>query len=366
MLRKKKEQPNRLKISNDTRLLFFLPVILTIIGLFFIFEASSISAYREFGDSFFFLKRQAIWFILGLFSMFSLAVFDYRRLQYFAFPALIATIGLLILVLLPGVGSSVSGARRWIDLGIISFQPTEFAKFSVILYLSSWLLHKQKQRFLSFMMLMTFILALVMIQPDMGTTIILFSLFILTHFLAGEPTRHLLALVPVAITGFLILVKTSPYRMRRFLSFLDPNVDTQGISYHITQILISLSSGGLFGRGFAGSRQKYQFLPEAQTDSIFAIIGEEVGFLGSILIIGVYLALMYVVYRAALNAKDRFGFLLASSTFALISIQILVNLGGMVGLIPLTGVPLPFISYGGSSLLVFFALMGIVINVSRK
>lgn len=353
-------------LGSKVKPLIILPVILTILGLFFIFEASSISAYREYGDSFFFLKRQLIWAAIGVITMFAFAFSNYRRLATMALPIFVVALSFLVLVLIPGIGTAVSGARRWIDLGIISFQPTEFAKLAVILYLSSWMLHKQKQRFITFLLLMGFIITLTMIQPDMGTAIIIFSLFVLIHFLAGEPVKHLLSLLPLAGVAFLILIKTSPYRMRRFLSFLDPNVDTLGISYHITQILISLSSGGLFGRGFAGSRQKYQFLPEAETDSIFAIIGEEVGFLGSVLVIGCYLGLIYYLYKTAVSTSDRFGFLLVSATFVLLSIQVLINLGGMVAIIPLTGVPLPFISYGGSSLLVFFALMGIVISVARR
>ncbi|MFQ5452296.1 MAG: FtsW/RodA/SpoVE family cell cycle protein [Candidatus Paceibacterota bacterium] len=272
----------------------------------------------------------------------------------------------LVLVLLPGVGTTVAGARRWIDVGFASFQPTEFAKFTFILYLSSWFRHKEKKRFFSFLLLLGFVISLVLIQPDLGTAVVIFTLFVLIYFMSGEPIANLAMLAPFAIGGFLLLVKTSPYRMKRLLSFLDPNVDPEGISYHIRQILISLSSGGLIGRGFSGSRQKYQFLPEAHTDSVFAIIAEETGFFGSVLIIIGYGLLMYTIYRVAKKTKDRFGFLLASSVLSLLSIQVLVNLGGMVNLMPLTGIPLPFLSYGGSSLLVFFSLMGIVINIARR
>lgn len=341
-------------------------MLLTVIGLFFIFEASSVTAFRQLGDSFYFLRQQLIWAVLGMGIMTFFAIFDYKKLYYFSFPALLIAIVFLVLVLIPGIGTRVAGARRWINLGFFSFQPTEVAKFSIILYLSSWFLYKSRKRFLTFFMLLAFVIGLIMIQPDLGTAIIVFSIFISIYFISGENLRYLLMLAPIALGGVAMLIATSPYRMRRLMAFLDPNVDPEGISYHIRQILISLSSGGIWGRGFANSRQKYQFLPEAHTDSIFAIIGEEVGFIGAVLLIGIYSILLFLIYRVAAHAKDRFGYLLASAVFVLLSLQAIINLGGMVGVLPLTGVPLPFISYGGSSLLIFYGLMGIVISIARR
>lgn len=209
-------------------------------------------------------------------------------------------------------------------------------------------------------------IGLVMMQPDLGTSIIIFSLFISIYFLSGEKLKYLYGLLPIALVGIVGLILASPYRLRRLMSFLDPKADPQGVSYHINQILISLSSGGIFGRGFSNSRQKYQFLPEAHTDSIFAIIGEEVGFIGSVLLIMVYLLLLYSLYQVAVHSKDRFGFLLTGSILTLMSLHAVINLGGMTAIMPLTGVPLPFISYGGSSLVIFYSLMGIVISVARR
>lgn len=354
------------KYKKNLIFIFTLPILLAIIGLFFIFEASSVSAFRNFGDSFYFLKLQLLWFVLGTCVMIFFSFFDYRRLYYLSFPALVLTIILLILVLLPGVGHTALGARRWIDIGIIKIQPTEIAKFSIILYLSSWFLYREKRRFVSFFILLVFIISLIMIQPDMGTAIIIFASFIVIYYLSGEKIRYLLFLIPFSAASFFLLVQTSPYRLRRFLAFLDPSLDPQGITYHIKQILISLSAGGILGRGFSASRQKYQFLPEAHTDSIFAIIGEEFGFLGGAIIIGLYLFLIYQAFKIAYFAKDKFGKLLAGAIFSILSLQFIINLGGMVNLMPLTGVPLPFISYGGSSLVVFFALMGILINIDKR
>ncbi|OGK15331.1 hypothetical protein A3H80_00275 [Candidatus Roizmanbacteria bacterium RIFCSPLOWO2_02_FULL_37_19] len=343
-----------------------VPLLLTIIGLFFIFEASSVSAFRGLGDSFHYMKLQIIWASLGFFIMIFFSVFDYRKLYYISFPALLISIIFLILVLIPGIGTHVAGARRWISLGSFTFQPTEAAKFSIILYLSSWFLHKERERFVSFLLLLLFMIGLIMVQPDMGTAIIIFSLFITIYYFSGESLKYLFFLIPIAFGGFFFLIATSSYRMRRLMAYINPSIDPEGIGYHIRQILISLSAGGIIGRGFASSRQKYQFLPEAHTDSIFAIIGEEVGFIGSFILIVLYLVLMYTLLKTAKHAKDRFGKLLVSSIFCLLCLQLIINLGGMVGLIPLTGVPLPFISYGGSSLLVFYSLIGISISVARR
>lgn len=347
--------------------LFFIPLFIAFIGLFFVFEASSIRALNETGDSFYYFKLQIIWIAIGIFLMTFFSFFSYRNLYKLSFPLMTATIISLIVVLIPGVGSSVLGARRWIDLGIITFQPTELAKLSMIIYLSSWFATREKgQRFLSFMVLLGFIMGLIMLQPDMGTTIIIFCVSIIIYYLAGQQLLYLVMLVPAAIGGFIFLAHASPYRLRRIMAFIDPQQDPLGVGYHINQILISLSNGGLLGRGFGASKQKYLFLPEAHTDSIFAIIGEEFGFVGAVLIIFVYGVLIYKMYQIAYLAKDRYSRLLAGGILAYFCLQITINLAGMVTLLPLTGVPLPFISYGGSNLLVSFMLMGIMLNIGRS
>ncbi len=360
----KETQPQSIK--GNISLLAIIPIILTTIGLFFIFDASSINAFRAFGDSFYFFKQQLIWFVLGIGVMGAFSIFDYRKLYYVSFPFLLMTIFFLIVVLIPGVGVTVGGARRWISLGPIGFQPSEVAKFSAILYLSSWFLYKERQRFISFLLLLSFIIGLIMIQPDLGTSIIIFLLFVSIYFFSGENLLHLALFSPFAFFAGLILVFSSSYRLKRLTAYLNPDLDPGGIGYHIRQITISLASGGFLGRGLSSSRQKYQFLPEAHTDSIFAIIGEEVGFLGSLVLILLYVFLLYLIFKVAVNAKDRFGKLLAGSIWCLLAWQMIINLGAMVSLIPLTGVPLPFISYGGSSLLILFSLMGIVISIARK
>lgn len=352
--------------SRHTTTIFFLSIILTIIGLVFIFESSSISAFRSFGDSFYYLKLQSVWFILGVAVMVFLSLFDYHKLYYLAFPLLLINIALLVLVLIPGIGLSSGGARRWLNIGFITIQPTELVKFTVILYLSSWFMRKERDRFFSYLVLLGLIIILIILQPDMGTAFIVFSIFVVLYFLSGQQLHYLLLLIPLAFFSFFMLVKVSAYRLRRLLAFLNPEADPLGLTYHIKQILISLSAGGLLGRGIGESRQRYQFLPEAHTDSIFAIIGEEFGFLGAVGLIVLYFFLIFACFMVAKQAKDRYGRLLAGAIFSLLALQVIVNLAGMVNLIPLTGIPLPFISYGGSSLLVFFALMGVIINIGRK
>lgn len=362
-MRRKFHKTNRHKIKSLS--LFFLPVILSVVGLFFIFEASSISAFRIYGSGFYYLKLQFIWFILGLIAMVVFSFFDYRRLYYFAFPLLLVNIGLLILVLIPGIGMASGGARRWIDLGLVTIQPTELAKFTMILYLSSWFMHKERHRFFSYLFLLALTIFLIILQPDMGSAFILLAVFLILYFLSGQELHYLFLLIPLAFVSFFVLIKTSAYRFKRFLAFLNPEADPLGMTYHLRQIMIALSAGGFLGRGIGASRQKYEFLPEAHTDSIFAIIGEEFGFIGGFALIIFYFFFLRQIFNVAKNAKDRYGKLLAGAIFSLFSLQVIVNLAGMVNLIPLTGIPLPFISYGGSSLLVFFTLTGVVINIEK-
>lgn len=346
--------------------LFFIPLMLSIIGLFFIFEASSIRSYMDVGDSFHYLKLQAVRIVLGVIVLLFFSMLDYHKLYYLSFIFMITTIMLLVFVLIPNIGRQAGGAQRWIDLGLFDLQPTEVAKFATIIYLSSWFNHRERKRFFSFFILLSILMFLIMLQPDMGTAIIIFSLSIIIYFLAGIELHYLLYLIPVSVGGFFILVKTSPYRFRRIMAFFNPALDPLGITYHINQILISLTHGGILGRGFGASRQKYLFLPEAHTDSIFAIIGEEVGFVGSIILIATFILFLYYLYRVSVHASDRFGRLLSGGIFAFFGLQIIINLSAMVNLMPLTGVPLPFFSYGGSHILTSFMLIGIVINIAKQ
>jgi len=325
-----------------------IPLILSLVGLIFIFEASAVNSARQFSDSLHYLKSQMIWIFFGLIVMTIFSFFDYRKLYFLSFVSLILTIVLLVVVLIPGIGSSAGGARRWIDFGFFNLQPTELAKFSIIIYLSSWFTNKEKKRFLPFITLMGFVVFLIILQPDMGTAIIVFLISLIIYYFSGAN------------------LKISPYRLNRLLAFFNPDIDPLGISYHINQIFISLSGGGLLGRGFGASRQKYLFLPEAHTDSIFAIIGEEYGFVGALILISLYFVFVYKIYHLIRLSPDRLSRLVMIGIFAFFNLQFIINLAGIVGLFPITGVPLPFLSYGGSNLLISFALIGIMMNIEKR
>lgn len=358
---------NKLFIRNKFFIpLLTIPLILSIIGLVFIFEASGIRSASTFGDSLHYLKQQATWLVIGFFVALFFSKFDYKKLYFFSFISIAITILLMMVVLIPGIGREAGGARRWIDFGWFNVQPTELAKFSIILYLSSWFIHKEKRRFLSFISLVGFLVFLIILQPDMGTAIIVFLLSMILYYLAGMNLLNLFFLIPVAAGGFYLLIKAAPYRLNRLMAYLNPSLDPQGIGYHINQIMISLSQGGFIGKGFGASRQKYLFLPEAHTDSIFAIIAEEYGFVGSFILLSLYFIFIYRIYHLVRLAPDKLSKLLAMGIFAFFNLQIIFNLSGMVGLLPLTGVPLPFVSYGGSNLLISFALVGILLNIERK
>lgn len=340
-------------------------VLLTLFGLFIIYDASSVIAFQTFGDKYHYIKDQLVWEVLGLITLGFFTSFNYKRFYPLALPLLIITIVLLIAVFIPGIGIRLLGARRWINLGFTSFQPSEFAKLALAIYLSAWFSVKEKGRFMAFCLLTGMVLLLIMAQPDMGTSsIILFEAFV-AYYLSGASMKHFVVLGPAAALMGFLFIKIEPYRAARLTSFLNLGKSFEGASYHVKQILIALGSGGMLGVGVGNSLQKYAYLPENVTDSIFAIIAEEVGFLGSMVLI---LVLLFIIYRGFLIAsrtKDTFGRILAGTITAFLGIQMVVNLGAMTALFPLTGVPLPFISYGGSALLIDMAAVGILLNISK-
>jgi cell division protein FtsW len=346
-------------------LLLITTVILALSGILMIYEASNVQGHVLFSDKYHFVREQTVSFFIGFLAMMIASFIPYKKYYQMAFPLLLFTVFLLFIVFIPGIGITTYGASRWLNLGFIKFQPSELTKIISILYLSSWLAFKEKGRFLAFFMLFAFIVGLVMLQPDMGTATIITMIFISLYFLSGSPLWHFAIIIPLIIGTGLSLAIFSPYRFARLTSFLNPNLDPLGASYHIRQILISLGSGGLFGMGLGASRQKYQYLPAAMTDSIFAIIAEEFGFIGSVVLVAVFIYFIRRLFNIALNAADKQGFLLACGILALFSFQILINLGAMTALLPLTGVPLPFFSYGGSSLVIVMVAVGIALNISK-
>ena len=356
-------------IAKFDTLLALTTIILLAFGLLMVYNASSVSAFRDFRNQYYYLQEQAKWLILGFLGMMVTSNLNYKIYQRFA-PILMGISTLLLIgVFLPGIGIKAYGAHRWINLGFTVIQPAELIKLALVIYLSAWFSHEKtregSKKFLPLLVLCGILIALIMIQPDMGTAMVIVATSITMYFLSGAPLSHFIGIIPPFILGSVILVIKSPYRLRRLTTFLDPTADPQGASYHIRQVLISLGSGGLFGMGVGKSRQKYEYLPEATTDSIFAVIAEELGFIGSLAFLGLFIFIIYRGFKIAKEAPDRFSQLLALGISSWLGIQICINLAAMVALIPLTGVPLPFISYGGSSLVIALVGIGILLNISK-
>lgn len=346
-------------------ILLLLTVVLTFFGLFMIYDVSSVIAFRDFGDKYHYIKDQLLWVLLGFFAMGFFTFFNYKKFYTLALPLLIAAIVLLVLVFIPGFRIDALGASRWINLGFMTLQPAEFVKLSLAIYLAAWFSNREKGRFIAFSMLIGFVLLLIMLQPDMGTaSIILFEAFIL-YFLSGANILHFLFASPLVALAAFILVKLEPYRAARLTAFLNVGKSVGDSSYHVKQILIALGSGGIFGVGVGNSLQKFAYLPENVTDSIFAIIAEEFGFIGASVMIALFFILIWRGFFIASRTTDHFGKLLAAGIVAFLGIQIVINLGAMTALFPLTGVPLPFISYGGSAIIVDMSAIGILLNIER-
>lgn len=346
--------------------LLFSVMFLTFFGLFMIYDASSFVAFRDFADKYHYVKDQIFWIILGSCALIFFSYFDYHRFYNLSIPILIGSIGLLLLVFIPGIGVELLGARRWIDLKFTILQPSEFVKLALAIYLSAWFSNREKGRLWAFLLLLSAVLFLVIMEPDMGTaTIILFEA-ISIYFLSGAKVIYFVYLVPIIAVLGIIIAKIEPYRAARLAAFLNVNQNIETSSYHVKQILIALGSGGLTGVGFGNSLQKYAYLPENTTDSIFAIVAEELGFLGATFIILVFIFMVWRGFRIAITAKDTFGKLLAGGITTFLAGQVLVNLSAQVALVPLTGVPLPFISYGGSALIINLTAIGILLNIARQ
>lgn len=340
-------------------------VILVVIGLIMVYDASVVHAYKDFGDKYFYIKQQSLWVALGFFCLFFFSKFNYHFLKVLSLPMFLVSILMLLAVFLPGLGVDAGGAHRWLRLGFFSVQPAEIVKLTTVIFFAT--LFEKKVRLAPFAITVVAISAIIgVLQKDLGSTVVFFLTMVGFYVVSGAPLKIFGYVIPFSLLGFLVFVFSSTYRKQRILAFLDPFADSQGYSFHITQVLIALGSGGLTGVGIGQSRQKFEYVPEVSTDSIFSIVGEELGFIGSVFLIGLLSFLVYRGFKIAENTSDDFGRLLAYGLTMWLGIQTLVNLGAMVSLIPLTGVPLPFISYGGSALLVNLVGVGILANISRS
>lgn len=345
---------------------------LVVIGLIVIYDASIVTAFRDFHDKFHFLKNQLVWAILGTIALSFFSFFDYHKLIKFGSYILALSLFFLLLVLVPHIGTEILGARRWINIGGFTFQPSEFAKLAVVFYATFIMskFHNFKIRLLDtiivYFLPILIVTGLVVIQPDLGTALIFFALTVVIYFLGEAPFWHFLLAIPVILLGSILAIIKEPYRVERIKAFMDPSYDPLGASYQINQIIIALSSGGLLGVGPGASRSKFEFIPEVHSDAIFAVIVEEVGFLGGLVLVALFVFFLTRAIKIAKDAPDYEGRILAGGIVALIAVQIILNLSAIVALVPLTGIPLPFISYGGSSLFVTLIAVGILLNIKKQ
>jgi len=356
----------------DYTLLIIVGVIV-VYGLVMLSSASSVISFEKFGDSNYFLKHQLLYGIgVGVIAFLITSKLDYHIWQRLAFPLLAVNVLLLLAVFIPGLGYQYGGASRWIQLGPTLLQPTEILKLTFILYLSTLFskniagIKDVAYGLIPFLVILGVIIFLIMIQPDMGTMTIIALTGLIIFFVAGAPLKHLAWLILGATGLFLLLVKIAPYRAARLTVFLNPALDPQGIGYHINQALLAIGSGGIFGLGLGHSRQKYLYLPEVTGDSIFAIIAEELGLIFSMALVLLFLTLMYRGYKISKTTPDLFGKLVATGITSWLVCQAFINIAAMVTLIPLTGIPLPFVSYGSSALVASLAAVGILINISKQ
>jgi cell division protein FtsW len=349
------------KLRLDKKL-FLTAFILVFVGIVAVAEASAPQALNVFNDKFRFLKDQLLWAAIGIVMLLITSKVSYKFWEKVATPFFLVNILLLVLVLIPGIGLRVFGARRWIPLPVF-FQPSEIIKFGLVLFMAKMISKKKASVF--YFTPLIIVAGLIMLEPDLGTTLIII-LAVTIQIFASE--INLLQFAGIGILGSLgvfILTVLSPYRKDRLLTFLEATRDPLGKSYHIRQVLLALGSGGLFGVGLGGSRQKYLFLPESSTDSIFAVIAEEIGFVGSFVIILIFAFFIFRAFKIARGAPDKFSQFLALGITAWIGGQTILNIASMTALVPLTGIPLPFISYGGSSLIMIMFATGILLNISK-
>ncbi len=352
-------------------LLIGATVSLLIVGLIMVFSASAVWADYRFDDSFFFLKRQLFFAGLGLIAMFFMMNIDYWNWREMAKIFLIICFGLLILVLIPGVGLVRGGAQSWLGVGAFSIQPSEFMKIAMIFFLAKYLSDKQKyvttwkKGLFPTLGLVMLAFALIMLQPDLGTGAVMVLTCVVMIFIAGAQISHFVYLGMIGVVGLVGLIISAPYRLERITSFLDPWQDPLGSGFQIIQSLYAIGPGGFLGLGLGASRQKYFYLPEPQTDFIFAILSEELGFIGGAFVLACFAILLWRGLRIALFAPDLYGSLMATGIIGMIAIQVMINIGVVIGLMPVTGITLPLLSYGGSSLTLMLTSIGVLLNISR-
>ncbi len=358
------------KKGNPDLLVFTTVIVLLSIGIIMVFSASSVMGISDFRDPFHYVKRQSLWAVVGLFAMFFLARIDYRIYKALALPGILLSYVLLVLVLI--IGQDIGGAKRWIDLGFFNLQPSEISKLAMVNFVAVYIANKREKLRLFWIGLCPILVilglkfGLIMLEPDFGTAVAMSFTILVVLFAGGAHLGQLAGLGLAAIPGLMFLVFQKPYRMRRIMAFRDPWADPADTGWNIIQSLLAIGSGGLFGLGLGNSRQKFSYLPEHHTDFIFAILSEELGFIGAFMVAFLFFIFAWRGLRIALNAPDLYGTLLAIGITSMIGFQAMLNMGVVTGSLPVTGIPLPFISYGGASLMMSLASVGILLNISRQ
>jgi cell division protein FtsW len=365
--------PSRLRVGQPDYVIIAAVGALVVLGIVIVYSSSFALGLLEFGDANYFVFRQLIFAAGGVALMVALMKSDYRQLRVISPLLMLAAILALVAVLMPGIGVERNGATRWIAIGgpIPPIQPAEFAKLALIVYVAAWLAGRGEHvkafwtGFFPFVVLVGLVAGLVMLQPDLGTTVVIVLTTLTMVFVAGASLIHVLAFSGISGVVASLLVLSGDYRADRIFAFISAEDDPSGRGFHTLQLLIALGSGGLEGLGLGASRQKFFYVPGAHTDGVFAIIGEELGFIGSALVLALFALLVARGFRVILRARDDFGSLLAVGIVSWIAFQAIINIGGITRTLPLTGIPLPFLSYGGSALLAMLAGVGILLSVSR-
>lgn len=351
-------------------LLSMIVFILVVFGLIMLSSASVVQSYENTGDTYYYFQHQLIWgVIIGLVAMFIFIRIPYEKYKKLGAAMLMTIFALLISVLI--LGQKLGGSRSWIFIGSFSFQPTEMIKLLFVLYLAIWFEKRQRkissfhEGFLPFLVLLVAIAMFIALQPDLGTMGVILLTAVVIFYEAGGKLSHILFLLAASIAGLFVMLQIFPHAAQRFTAFLHPELDPQGIGYQINQAVLALGSGGFFGLGLGNSRQKFNYLPEASGDSIFAIIGEELGFVFTLILIILFVLIAIRGFRIARQTENLFGKLVAVGITTWIVFQAFLNIAGISNLIPLSGIPLPLISYGGSAMVVTLAAFGILLNISR-
>lgn len=351
--------------------IFFAIVGLLGFGIVMVYSASAVSAYVNYNDSYYFLKRQMIWATLGVLAMLLTMNIEYHAWRIWAKPIMIVTLILLVLVLIPGLGKVVNGARRWLGFGSLYLQPSEIAKLCMVIFTANSLAKSQDKigNFIKGVVpqlaMLLVVFGLILKEPDLGTALVIGGTVFILLFAAGAKLSHLFSLGAAGVVGIIAAIIAEPYRLKRLLAFSDPWADPLNSGYHIIQSLYAIGSGGLFGVGLGRSREKFLYLPEPHTDFIFAILGEELGFIGTATVIILFFLFAWRGFKIAISAPDIYGSLLAGGITSMIVLQALMNIAVVTASMPVTGIPLPFLSFGGSALVFTMAGVGILLNVSR-